>query len=170
MKKIIFILLLAFVSNVGMGQENYSVPKDYKFSKAADYKTYEPKVKETIEWLLTTSMSKDPIKRQNANKFLMAWLTGTPDVSINIQPDVVNFLEKNGELLIPFMGGWVKYSLRNNYSKDILQGNKAGIEAMVDFYNKNRSFLQKDKNVEKYEKLIEKKELERYLDKIINKE
>jgi len=169
MKKYIFISLLIFFSSSVFSQQDYKVPTDYKLESAEDYQALEPQILETVDWLLSTSLGKDAHKRQNANRFLIEWLTGTPNVSVEMRTEIVNFFEKNSELMIPFMAGWVKYSLENNYSKDALSGNKAGIEAVVSFYNKNRNYLQKDKNVEKYQKLIEKGNLEEYLNKILNK-
>jgi len=167
MRKLLFISLLAFFSLSASAQQEYKVPVDYKLSEKEDYKPYEPQVKETIEWLLNTSLGKDAIKRREASAFFMAWLTGTPDVSIGIHPNIVNFIEKNPELLIPFTAGWVKYSLDNDYSEDQVKGNKAGIEAVVNFYNKNRSFLKKDKNVDNYAKFIKQGKLEEFITKKI---
>ncbi|WP_165043048.1 hypothetical protein [Dysgonomonas sp. ZJ709] len=164
MKRILSLLLFSFTCTVLFSQ-NYNVPKDYKFVIAEDYKTYEPQIKETMEWLLQTSLGQDSKKRQEANAFFIAWLTGEPDIKVNIHPKVVNFMDGNPELLIPFMIGWSKYALDNNYSKDNIAGNMAGIEATVTFYRKNRGYLKQDKNIEKYEKLIEKGNLEKEIKK-----
>lgn len=150
------------------GQE-YIVPGNVKFENKKDYATYEPQVKETIDWLLTTSLGKEPNKRAEANAFFMMWLTGTPDVSININTDLLPFIKKSPELLMPFVAGCVRYSLDNNYSKDDIQINKAGIETVVTFYRNNRGYLKKDGDIEKYEKLIEKGTLEEDITKRIEK-
>lgn len=159
MKKILFALFFVFITISAFAQE-FNVPKGYKFENKEDYAPYEPQVKEAIDWLLNTSLGSNAIKRQEVNAFFMAWLTGTPNVSVGIDGRVVNFLNNNQELLVPFMSGWVKYALENNYEKDHILGNKAGIEAVADFYRKNRGYLKKDGNIEKYEKLIEKGKLE----------
>ncbi len=168
MKKIFLPFLFSLFSIMLIGQD-YNIPKDYKFDTKESYSGYEPQVKETITWLLSTSLGKDAIKRSEANSFLMAWVGGTPNVTIGISPQIVNFIDKNPELLIPFIAGWTEYSLNDSYSKDQVQGNKAGVEAVVAFYLKNRGYLKKDGNVEKYAKLIEKGKLEDDIAKRIKK-
>ncbi len=168
MKKIILLVVLVVFTFSLYGQE-YMVPKNVKFDNKEDYATYEPQVKETIDWLLVTSLGKEPNKRTEANAFLMMWLTGTPNVSINVNTDFLPFVKKSPELLMPFIAGCVRYSLDNNYSKDDVQINIAGIETIVAFYRNNRGYLKKDDNIEKYEKLMGKGKLEEDIRKMIEK-
>ncbi len=162
MKKFILFAFSCIVCS-GVWAQDFTVPKDYKFVTKEDYKPYEPQIKDAIEWALDKTLSADPKKRAEVNKFFMDWSTGTPAVSIAIDPRIITFIEKNPELLVPFMMGWVRYSLDNEYSKDNIQCNKAALETVVAFYNKNRGFLKKDKEVEKYDKLIVKGKLEEEL-------
>lgn len=164
----IFLVALVVFTFSLYGQE-YVVPKNVKFENKEDYATYESQVKETIDWLLVTSLGKESNKRTEANAFLMMWLTGTPDVSINVNTDLLPFVKKSPELLMPFIAGCVRYSLENNYSKDDIQINKAGLETIVAFYRNNRGYLKKDDSIEKYEKLIEKGKLEEDIKKRIEK-
>ncbi|MFV0537212.1 MAG: hypothetical protein ACK5M3_07550 [Dysgonomonas sp.] len=168
MKKMILLALLVVFTFSLYGQE-YMVPKNVKFENKEDYATYEPQVKEIIDWLLATSLGKEPNKRTEANAFLMMWLTGTPNVTINVNTDLLPFVNKSPELLMPFIAGCVRYSLENDYSKDDIQINKAGIETIVAFYRNNRGYLKKDDSIEKYEKLIEKGKLEEDIKKRIEK-
>jgi hypothetical protein len=166
-KRVLLIVLVIFTFPV-YAQE-YMVPKNVKFENKEDYAAYEPQVKETINWLLSTSLGKEANKRTEANKFLIMWLAGTPDVSINVNTDILPFIKKSPELLFPFIAGCVKYSLENNYSKDNILLNKAGIETIVAFYRNNRGYLKKDDSIEKYEKLIGKRKLEEDIRKKLEK-
>lgn len=168
MKKAILLIVLAIFSFSVYGQE-YTVPKNVKFENKEAYAVYEPQIKETVNWLLNTSLGKEANKRTEANAFMMLWLTGTPNVTINVNADLLTFINKTPELLMPFMAGCVKYSLENNYSKDDVLVNKAGIEAVVAFYRNNRGYLKKDGDIEKYEKLIEKGKLEEEIRKKFEK-
>lgn len=168
MKKTVLLAVLILFAFSVYGQE-YTVPKNVKFENKDDYAVYEPQVKETIDWLLATSLGKEANKRTEANAFLMMWLTGTPNVSINVNTDILPFIKKSPELLLPFIAGCVKYSLENNYSKDNILLNKAGIETVVAFYRNNRGYLKKDDSIEKYEKLLEKGKLEDDLKKKLEK-
>lgn len=156
---IIFLLICSIIP-----AQDYTVPKDYKLVTPEDYNSYEPQVKETINWLLQTPVAKEQTKRKEANAFFLAWLTGSPTVSINVNTDFIMF-KSNPELLMIFIAGWTKYSLNSDYSKDVLEGNKAGIETVVEFYKKNKAYLQKDKEVEQFAKLIEKGKLENEIKK-----
>lgn len=145
--------------------QDFQVPKDYKLKEKEDYKPYEPQILQAIDWALNTPLDKEVEKRQEAYAFILAWLSGSPDVTININFDVVNVSKTNQDLLFPFMMGWAKYALENNYSKDNLEGNIAGVKAVVKFYEDNKKLLKKDKAVEKYKKLIEDNKLEEELKK-----
>ncbi|MDR0825023.1 MAG: hypothetical protein LBN74_08005 [Prevotella sp.] len=169
MKRIILFSVLIFVAYAQSSAQNYEAPKDYKFENKESYELYEPQVKETIDYLLQTSLGKDAVKRQGASAFLMAWLTGTPNVSVEINTDVIPFIKTNPELLLPYIAGCTKYALDNNYSKDSVLQSKAGIGTVVVYYRGNRGYLKKDASVEKYEKLIGKGKLEDEITKKMKK-
>jgi len=167
MKKIVLVFILGISFLSVFSQDNtpkYTVPKDYSFTLPEDYEKYNPMVSEAIDWYLWRSMGFDADKRQEAGAFFLKWLIGTPAVTVDIDPKIVNFMNTNPELLLPFSMGWAKYSIDNN-SKDRIKGCSAGIEAVVSFYRTNRGFLRKDDNVEKYEKMIKKNKLEDYIKK-----
>ena len=161
---------MVFICVCGLvNSQDFPVPDKYTMDEKEDYKPYEPQIKATIDWYLGQSLGSDPKKRAAASEFFMKWIGGTPDVSVGIDARIVNFMGTNRELLLPFIMGWVKYSLDNDYSKDMVLANKAGIEAVVAYYDKNKGFLKKDKNVEKYAKLIRKGQLEEEIRKIFDK-
>jgi len=166
MKKTLFYLLFSIVCITIHGQNNtpkYNIPDDYKFVLPEDYTAYEPQIKEVINWYLWRSMGFDASKRQNAGAFFIQWLIGAPNITVEVDEKIVNFVPNNPELLVPFMMGWTQYALENNYSKDRVQGYIAGINTVIEYYNKNKGFLKKDKNIEEYEKMIKKKRLESYV-------
>ncbi len=174
MKKLIITsVFCAVVSLTVFGQNDapkYNVPEDYSFTLPEDYTAYEPQIKEAIDWYLWRSLAFDADKRQTAGAFFFKWLIGTPTVTVDIHPDIVNFSANNPELILPFAMGWTKFAIDNpTHSKDPIKGSHAGIEAAVDYYNKNRGFLKKDENIEKYEKMIKKNKLENYIKKHLPK-
>lgn len=94
MKKLIFSFIGVMFSLSMLGQD-YNVPKNVKLEAKEDYAAYEPQVKETIDWLLNTPLGKDANKRTEANAFLMMWLIGTPNVSMNINADLLFYKEES---------------------------------------------------------------------------
>ena len=69
----------------------------------------------------------------------------------------------NSECLVIFLGAWNKLALEKRDINNI-DGNIAGLEAMILFYTKNKVFLGEDKNIEKYVKLKEKGKLKSFIE------
>ena len=158
MKKIL-LLSLFILGFTCVKAQDFELKKEYRFKTKADYKKYEPDIKQAIEWLEQTPPNEQVNKRDLVKALLLKWLTGSPSVSITISEDVVTFM-KCAECLIVFMGGWTKHALANN-SKNQLQGNLAGIEAVIKFYQKNKPILGKNRAIEKYMRLKKKNKLEK---------
>lgn len=163
MKKLCNILMFSILTINLLAQE-FEVPKNYVLKQKEDYPKYESEVLKGIDWLLQTPINSQPEKRKEINAFIVVWLTGSPDVSLEINSKIVNFMNPNPELLIIFMCGWTKYALETNDNNKIT-GNLKGIEAVIEFYLKNRENLKKDKKVEHYIKLKEKGELGKFITK-----
>ena len=164
MKKIILILICS-VWITGLFAQEFEVPLNYELKKAVDYPKYEKDIINCVDWLMKTPVNSDSIKRQNAMKFLAKWMNGSPNVTIEINPGIVNFMEPNSDLLVIFMGCWTKYSLETQDFKNKHNSNLKGLEGVIAYYQKNKQYLEKDKNVEKYVKMKEKGTLEDYIKK-----
>jgi hypothetical protein len=164
MKKTIMILILS-ASMAGLSAQDFNVPKDFVANKAEDYAKYESDIILCINWIMATPVNEQAEKRKSAYAFFIKWLTGTPNVSVGVKSEIVNFMQPNSDLLLIFMAGWTKYALETKDYKNQLIGNEKGIESVIEFYQKNKSNLQKDKNVEKYIKMKEKGTLEDYIKK-----
>jgi len=181
MKKTLVLIACLSVAFSVYSQE-FSVPKDYKMNVADDYKFHEPDILKAIDWLQNTSVVDETTKRKEVNAFFMKWITGSPRVHLTIGEVVVPLLENpKSQNLIIFMGGWVKYAITNKLFKENLDlagkdidyqvnGNLAGIEAVINFYEKNKKWIDKDAGIEKYIKMKKKGTLEKYVQKIVEKE
>ena len=142
--------------------QDFDVPKSYSFEKAKDYTGQNHAVIKAVDWLENTPLTQDTSKRKEVNAFLMAWLSGSPDVSIDLSGDIVTFMDC-GDCLVVFMGGWAKYALVNKDYNNTLKGNIAGIESTISFYQKNKNAIGKTKAIEKYIKQKDKGTLEDYI-------
>jgi hypothetical protein len=162
--------------------QSFEVPKDYKLVAKEDYAPYEQDIVKCVDWLINTPIDQEQEKRKEANTFLIAWVSGSPTVHIVIDTDkIVNFLDgKNHDLLVVFIGGWVKKTIEtNNYQNTValaksdtdgmISGNLAGIEAVIEFYNKNKKVLGNNKNIENYIKLQKQGKLKGFIAKNINR-
>ena len=92
----------------------------------------------------------------------MEWLTGSTDVSINIDSDVVTFMDC-GDCLMIFMGSWTRYALENKDYNNDFKGNIEGVEAVISLYENNKETLGYIRAVEKYIKQKNKGKLEDYI-------
>ena len=160
MKKIIPILVLLI--SYSLSAQEFEVPTNATFNTPQDFKNFELGIVQAYNWLLNTPVNQEPQKRKEVNAFLMRWLEGSPSVTVEINPEIITFLDCPDCLMI-FMGGWTIHTLNNNYDKDPVKGATAGIRGVMDFYQKNREMLGKNKAIEKYLKLEEKGKLEQFV-------
>lgn len=163
MKKIIFLAILSGMTFCSMAQK-FEVPENIQLEKAEDYALYEEDVKNCIDWLLKTPVQKQSAKRKEASAFLLMWLSGSPNVTIEINADVLPFMESSPDMLIIFLGGWTQAALNSDEKLSMVDGNVAGIEAVLDFYTKNKGQLGKDKSIEKLIKIQQKNELQAHIE------
>lgn len=164
MKRILFTLMLSMLF-AGVYAQEFQVPKDYKLDKAEEYAPYEKDIIKCVDWLINKPVNEEVDKRKQANAFLLKWLIGSPTVHIGLKQEIVTFIKGEPDLLMIFMGGWARQSLLSKDYNNKVEGNLAGIEAVIEFYSKNKQFLKKDKEVEKYIKLKAKGTLKDYITK-----
>jgi hypothetical protein len=133
-----------------------------------EFKTSESRVLATINWLESTPLNQDEAKRKQQNALLIAWITDSPTVTIELNSNVLTFTKKNSDLLIIFMGGWTKFALENAYSKDVFVGSLAGVKAAIKFYKMGNG-IKKDKAMDKLVTLEENGELAKWVKEQVEK-
>lgn len=135
-----FIMLL-FPTGLAPAQE-FQVPENYKLKNKDDYARYVPDVLKCIDYLEAAPL--DAEGRQEANAFLLKWITGSPTVTIQILPYAVNLVQNNKQLLMIFLGGWTKHAILHPKETDSLAGQMAGLESMLMVYAKGERMEQDD--------------------------
>lgn len=128
------LLLLGSTLGPARAQSAFAVPAQLSLGKPEDYGQYEPQVISTINWLEETPANQDMNRRQQAQRFLLQWASGSPRVSIGLQPYVGELAGKNSALLLAFMGGWTRFSLQHPDQKDALALNAEGVRSMLKVY------------------------------------
>ncbi len=116
----------------------------------------------SVNWIEQTEFNTEVNKHKTQYQLITAWLINSPTVTIEINADVIKFSKKNSELLVFFMAGWGKYVLENNYSKDVIKGNLAGLKSVIQIYKKGNG-LKKDKEIDKLIVLDDKGQLESWV-------
>ena len=170
MKKLITIM--AFISlSFGCFAQNdpYQVPKNYDVTTAEACNQLNPEIIRCVDWLINTPYNLEPIKRGDANKFFIDWITVSADVHVTIRTKVVKFANQE-DLLVIFMAGWTKDVFTSNHNhKDIQRGTLAGLNAVITFYENNKEFIEKNKDIEKLIKLKKCGKLEWYVARKLKK-
>src|SRR5947209_3742656 len=103
-------LALCFKANA---QSAAPVPENYLLNARGDYTRYQGDLIKTIDWLQNASWSEPIDNRKPANAFLIAWVSGSPDVTISIDHHLIKLMDKNPELMVIYMGGFTKYALQH---------------------------------------------------------
>lgn len=161
--KRLLLTLVAVALTAELFAQDFTVPQNARLEKVEDYATYEQHVISCVDWLMKTPVNEQTEKRKEAHAFLLKWLTGSPNVHLEIKQEIVTFMGSSPDLLMIFMGGWTKYALESKDFDNKVAGNLAGIESVIEFYQNNKAFLSKDKNVKKYIKMKDKGTLEEYI-------
>lgn len=170
MKKLIPIIAFISISFGSFSQnDSYQVPKNYNVATAEACTELNPEVLRCIDWLLNTPYNLEPIKRGDANKFFIDWITVSADVHITIRTKIVKFANQE-DLLVIFMAGWTQDVLTNHDNhKDIQRGTLAGLNAVITFYEINKEFIERNKDIEKLIKLKKCGKLEWYVARKLKK-
>ncbi|RFZ95226.1 hypothetical protein D0C36_06785 [Mucilaginibacter conchicola] len=133
------LLFLLTLSLSSFAQQTYEVPVNYTLVAADDYPKYEADVIKTVDWLQQNPWTANEAKAKQANTFLIAWLTGTKAVTLNIDKPLIDLTDKNPPLLVIFMGQFAKYTLEHKDNTDPRAANEAALKAMAEKYEQEPS-------------------------------
>lgn len=175
MKKILF-SLFAFCISIGLSAQAESadeaLPDFEKMDNSAvsivdAYTELEPQLLDDIDWLNYTPVNDRKELRAEKYRFVLMWITGSPTVSIKIDDRIMKFTGAEPWLLFAYMTGWTKYSLEHNYENDPVTCTVAGITNAVGFYKRNRDHLYRNKDMDRFSKMIDENSLESYVRTIL---
>ncbi|WP_196886504.1 hypothetical protein [Aureivirga sp. CE67] len=164
MKNFKLTIFLFLGVTIQMFAQDFTVPENYKLETRADYEKYKPNVVKAVDWYINTPLNQEKEKRAKVYKFLFDWVQGSPDVIISVNTFNLNAAD-SPDLLMAFLGGWTKYAIETKKYEDEINGNLAGFDALIQYYETNKSLIGKKKKIEKIMKLKKKGKLK---DKIIS--
>lgn len=145
--------------------QGFEVPQQYEFRSKEDYSRYHQQIIKAAGWLENTPLNQEEEKRRQVNAFVFQWLSGSPEVSVEVQEYVNTFSEKNPQLVLVFLGGWARYQLQNPGEPDKVKFHTAGMESVLRVYELGG--VQKDKKVEKLLRYRDKGKLDLWVRKKI---
>ncbi len=168
MKKSILVFLV-FFSILNSISQNFEIPTRDKINSKEDYIKYENNVVDAVNWLMNHPIDKDLKVRNRITAFIFNWVSNNPYFVFNTSNEIATFYD-SADCIVIFTGGMVKYSIENKDFDNKLQKNIAGVEAVIELYNKNRKVFKKQryikntvKEIEKYIELKERNEFEQYI-------
>ena len=165
LRKLIFFCLFLFSTALFSQTVNWEKLKATELDEAKDFEKIEPEILKLIDWLGNHSL--DHEKRIIANAHFVKWISGTPNVTVELNAYVLNYTKKNTDFMILFMAGWSKYVLENpDNNTDKMDENLAGVNYFLDFYEKGKDFgVRKDRKVAKLLKKRATGKLEKFIAK-----
>jgi len=123
-------MLMSFIA----AAQNFEVPANLPSTKEEFVKS-EPDFIAAAKWLESIPLGTQEVKRRKMNAWVIAWITNSPTVTVEIRSFVGKLYDKNTQLLMVFMAGYSRYCLENNYSSDQLKANTAGVKSVITCYN-----------------------------------
>jgi len=158
-----FLVAILLFTNKAICQD-FDVPGNYQLESREDYSKYEKDIVNAAKWLVATPLNEQEAKRKEVSAFVVKWISGSPNVNVEINPAIMDFEKKNKGMLVIYMASSAKYVLENNYSKDMRAKQKAALHDMILVYKTGKG-IEKDKKMEKLIKADDEGTLDEWLDK-----
>lgn len=164
MKKLLFTLALAiFITITANSQTNFDVPENIQLKAESDYARYESDVINAAKWLEETDLDKEVSKRKNVGAFIIQWISGAPNVTVDMTEALMNLYGENHQLMAVYLANYSRHFLEN---KDATKasGIKAGIISMINVYKKGIA-ITKNKEMDKAIKSYGQNKIDEYIAK-----
>lgn len=165
MKKtiILFSLFVALLGNTALkAQTAFEVPKNFKLETDADFAKYEKDIIAAAKWLEETDLDKEADKRAEVNFFVLAWVSGSPLVSIELTSAITDLCEDNNPLLGIYLAAYSSYVLEHKNEKGKFAPTKAAVKSLIKVYSKGIA-IKKNKAMKALIKMDDKGEIDKYI-------
>lgn len=160
--RILLITLLSVFFGFTVQSQDFKVPEDVELKQEADFKAQEQNVRDCFHWMMDHAPDAQADKRKDADAFMMQWLSECPYLTISINADVVTFADAP-ELLMVFMGSWAEFSIRTGKYDDEFAGSLAGLDAVMDYYQRYKDYFGENEHVEKFLEMKAEGTLEKFV-------
>lgn len=139
-----------------------TLPKEVNFESKADYRSKDAAVRNCLEWLVSTSLDLCTEERDQLNAYVLVWLSGHPDITVDVNSDAMPFFRSNPELLYPMLHGMTIYQMETPKEElNSIDAHVAGIEAVLDVIS-DKTLLRTDQ-FKKLKKLRRKGKLSEFV-------
>lgn len=161
MKKLLFFILL-LASSVLRAQD-FSGLETIRLEAKEDYKVADPELNKALDYLLGTPLNKDDINRAQCLRFLLRWMTGTPDYMFTIAGHKA--LKGNDDLLGVYLACMTRYCLNNPASaKDEKKVKLNTFQLLLQYCENEANQVKMTRGLKKLSEANRKGELEKALE------
>lgn len=114
MKKTFLILGFIFLAFLSSYSQDYAKYESIKLDSKEDFtKEVNLTALQACNYLLSVPLDSKNESRIYTSRFLMRWMTGTPDFTFNLDETATNISKSNEDLLIVYLASMAKYCLEN---------------------------------------------------------
>jgi len=160
----LILMLAAVLTSVASFAQDFVPPAVYVLDKPDDYRALHEEVIECAEYLNRIEPKVDSKVKKDNQRFLREWIIGTPDIQVDVNQYLVNLVDRNETLVNIYINGWVCHALRQqSLGANDFGNHMAALNAMLDYYIKFESQLNKDPDLKMLVKKREKNALEVWL-------
>lgn len=164
MKKLIITLVFITFTAISMSsQTKFDLPENIVLKTESDYAKYENDIISAAQWLEENDLDKDIEKRKRVDVFIIQWVSGTPNVTVEMNESLIKLYDENSELLVLYMASYSKHLLENK-NDDKKSAIKTGLISMINVYKKGIA-ISKSKEMEKAIKAFDQNKLDEYIGK-----
>lgn len=108
----VIVCLFFFIGGVQSSAQP-KIPETRTWYSTLEYAQEEKKVEEVVKWLCRTPWGMSASTRAEANFYVLAWLTGTPTVTLNVNTKLLpEIIATEEQLLFSFMHGALLYTIQ----------------------------------------------------------
>lgn len=168
MKKLttsLMVVLLTISAYTTFSQNSsFNPPKNPVLKTADDYAGYEQDMINAAKWLEETDLDKEQTKRKDASRFVLAWISGSPSVTVSLYTVIIDLTKDNPDLLDLYFASYAAYALQHKDDKESLGANRAALQSMIKVYQKGLS-IKKSKAMLKLIKMNNEGKIDEYIKK-----
>jgi len=132
----VFLFLTLWCLDKSCAQTQFDLPQQIQLKSKEDYARYETTVIGAAKWLESTDFDRYMDKRNQINDFIIKWVSGSPNVTVNLDEPLARLTEKNPELLALYVASYARYTLENKRSPSNFYATKAGLTSISNVYKK----------------------------------
>lgn len=136
------------------------IPEGMTFEEPGDYRSADALAADCMEWLLAHDLDYCASDRNELNAFVLVWLSGHPDLIVDVKKEAIPFLRHHPELLYPMLHGMAMYLMETpEKERNEINAHVAGLEAVTDAIGKCSDY-KKDEELKRLRKDRRKGRLE----------